>query len=345
MGTKTLVISAMLFSFYLNAQTKFESLADREEIMELLQKYKVPAMGLGIIENGKLIAVNAYGEIKKDVTAPYNTIFDVASLTKSVVTMTTLQLVENGDWNLDKPLYSYWVDPDIINDSLHKKLTTRHVLTHTSGFNNWRWMDATGKLQFHFEPGKKFKYSGEGFEYLRKALESKFKISLQRLSDSLLFRPLGMKDSRHAWDENVDESRFAIGHDTLKNSYELPKENKPNGADNVLTTIEDFGIFGINVFEKLNTTKGAHQEMVKPQVMVREKIAMGLGWFIFPDLPNDEYALYNAGGDPGVHTVIVLLPKSQKGLIIFTNGDNGYLLYKELLPKLVEVGAEIISRI
>lgn len=345
MSTRTLFLFGMLSSFCLNAQTKLESLADRNEIMELLQKYKVPAMGLGIIENGKLVEVSAYGEIKEGVSAPYNTVFDVASLTKSVVTMTTLQLVENGDWSLDKPLHPYWVDPDIVNDSLHKQITTRHVLTHTVGFSNWRWMNDSKKLEFLFKPGSKFKYSGEGFEYLRKALESKFKISLQRLSDSLLFRPLGMKDSKHAWDKNVDESRFAVGHDTLKNSYQLPKENTPNGADNVLTTIEDFGVFGIHVIEKLNRIKGVYKEMVQPQVMVREKIGMGLGWFLFPNLPNNEYALYNAGGDPGVHTVIVLLPKSRKGLIIFTNGDKGYLLYKELLPKLLDSGAEIINRI
>lgn len=345
MSTKVMVLLSILLSILLNAQHKSKTFKDRQEIKELLQAYRVPAMGLGIIERGKLVEVGVYGEIKTGVTAPYNTIFDVASLTKSIVTMTTLQLVENGDWNLDEPLQKYWVDPDIIDEPLHKNITTRHVLTHMTGFNNWRWMNDSNKLEFLFEPGTKFKYSGEGFEYLRKALESKFRISLQQLSDSLLFQPLGMEDTRHSWDEHMDEKRFAVGHDSLKNAYRIPKENLPNGADNVLTTIKDFGSFGVDLMAKLQSNAYCYQEMVKPQITVKENIAMGLGWFVFPNLHGNEYALYNAGGDAGVHTVIVLLPKSQRGIIIFTNGDKGYLLYKELLPKLLDVGIEIINRI
>jgi len=82
-------------------------------------------------------------------------------------------------------------------------------LSHQTGFPNWR----NGKLEFEFEPGIQWQYSGEGFEYLRKALENKFGESLVELSDSLLFGPLGMKDTRYFWDEDMDESRFACWHD------------------------------------------------------------------------------------------------------------------------------------
>lgn len=345
MSNKPLIVVGLLFSIQLGAQSFSEKLTDRKEIHELLKKYKVPAMGLGIIENTKLVQVSTYGKLKTKVLAPYNTIFDIASLTKSIVTMTTLQLVENGDWNLDEPLYNYWIDPDIEQDSLNKKITSRHVLTHTSGFNNWRWMNDTKRLEFLFEPGTKFKYSGEGFEYLRKALEGKFNISLQQLSDSLLFKPLGMMDTRHFWSDNIDEKRFAVGHDTLKKAYQIPKGKLANGADNALTTIEDFGVFGVNVINKIRGNFPIYQEMIRPQINIKEHIAMGLGWFVFPDLSGDEYALYNAGGDEGVHTVILLLPKTGRGIIILTNGDKGYLLYQELISKLLDVGTEIINKI
>ena len=345
MGTRALFVFAILFSIQLTAQFSTDRLIDRKEIMELLQKHKVPAMGLGIIENAELVQLSTYGELKKGVAAPYNTIFDVASLTKSIVTMTVLQLIENGDWKLNEPLYNYWIDPDIEQDPLHKKITTKHVLTHATGFNNWRWMNESKRLEFLFEPGTRFKYSGEGFEYLRKALELKFKVSLQRLSDSLLFQPLGMVDTKHSWSMDVDEKRFAVGHDSLKNKYQIPKGKLANGADNVLSTVKDLGIFGINVINKTKGNNDVYQKMVKPQINIKKNIAVGLGWFIFPNLSTNDYALYNAGGDQGVHTVIVLLPKSKKGVIILTNGDKGYLLYQELIPKLLDVGAEIITRI
>jgi CubicO group peptidase (beta-lactamase class C family) len=52
--------------------------------------------------------------------------------------MLTLQLVSIGQWQLDEPIYKYWTDPDVINDPRHLKLTTRHILTHQTGFDNWR---------------------------------------------------------------------------------------------------------------------------------------------------------------------------------------------------------------
>lgn len=335
----------ILFFLCINAQTQPKCLVGRQQIMELLQKYNVPALGIGVIEQGTLVEVNVYGETKEGNPAPYNTIFDIASLTKSIVAMTTLQLVENGDWNLDESLSNYWIDPDIKDIPLHKKITTRLALSHQCGFSNWRWMNDSKKLEFLSEPGTKFQYSGEGFEYLRKALENKFEMSLQQLSDSLLFAPLKMKDTRHSWGTNVDETRFAVGHDSLKKPYEIPRKNFPNGADNVLTTIEDFGIFGVDVLEKLSNKNSIYQEMILPQTKVRDNITVGLSWFLFKGLTNGEYALYNAGGDPGTHTVMILLPKSQRGIIIFTNGDKGYLLYKELIPKLLDAGLEITNRI
>jgi CubicO group peptidase (beta-lactamase class C family) len=57
-------------------------------------------------------------------------------------------------------------------------------LSHQSGFPNWR---ANNKLHFEFEPGTKFQYSGEGYEYLREALEHKFNKSLAELYNSVLF--------------------------------------------------------------------------------------------------------------------------------------------------------------
>ena len=345
MNSKILIGLSILFSLYLPAQTPLKRVTDREEIMLLMHKHNIPVVGIGIIEKGTLVAVNTYGDIRKGHPAPYNTIFDVASLTKSIVTMTTLQLVENGDWSLDEPLSNYWIDPDIKDNPLHKKITTRYALSHQTGFNNWRWMNDSKKLEFHYVPGTRFKYSGEGFEYLRKALENKFKKSLQQLSDSLVFKPLNMKDTRHSWDDKVDEMRFAIGYDSLKNAYKLPKENLPNGADNALTTIEDFGIFGVEILKKLRKGNTTYLEMVTPQNNVRNNIDVGFSWFLIQNLANNEYALFNAGGDAGTHTVMILLPNSNRGIIIFTNGDKGHLLYKELIPKLIDIGFEITKRI
>src|SRR3712207_6950778 len=58
-----------------------------------------------------------------------------------------------------------------------------------------------------FEPGSRYQYSGEGFEYLRRALEAKFKSPLEALADELLFDPLGMRDTRFVWDDDVEDRK------------------------------------------------------------------------------------------------------------------------------------------
>lgn len=93
---------------------------------------------------------------------PDNAIFNVASITKIVVTMLTLRLVETEQWDLDETLSDYWVDPGVASDSLHTRLTTRHVLIHQIGFANWRNNNPDKKLKFYFPPGTKYQYSGEG---------------------------------------------------------------------------------------------------------------------------------------------------------------------------------------
>jgi len=145
-----------------------------------LKKKSIPAVGIGYIEDGKIKQISVFGELEKGKKAPKNTIWNVASLTKPIVTLLTLKLVNNGDWSLDKPIYQYWIDSDVKNDKRHKKLTTRHIVSHQTGFLNWRWFDekVQKKLTFHFDPGTNYQYSGEGYEYLKKALENKFNTSL-----------------------------------------------------------------------------------------------------------------------------------------------------------------------
>lgn len=300
---------------------------------------KVPAVGIGIIRDGKLREVRVYGELQKGVPAPYDTIWNVASLTKPIVTMMTLRLVAEGKWQLDEPLAKYWIDPDLAADPRAKLLTTRHVLSHTTGFPNWRWNDASKKLSFHADPGTTYGYSGEGFEYLRHALEKKFGKPLAELSKAYISDPIGMRDTRHFWDARTDESRFARWHDAEgRNAYTDYKTTKTNAADNLLTTVEDYGRFGAWVVSGASLPPALFNDMVKPQP------TLGLGWEVHSGFPNGEYALIHSGSDEGVKTVIILLPKSKQGLIVFTNGDNGFDVIGQVVIESLELGKEIMSR-
>ena len=316
-----------------------------DSINQWLAANHVPAVGIGIIRDGKLRDVKVFGELQKGSPAPYNTLFSIASLTKPVTAMLTLKLVSLGKWSLDEPLDKYWIDPDIRNDPRHSKLTTRIILSHQTGFANWRRLEPSKKLLFEFDPGAHYQYSGEGFEYLRRAIEHKFHMTLDHLADSLLFRPLGMHDTRYVWDDKIDTSRLARGFSPQGIMYPLNRNKTANAADLIHTTVADYGQFLAAVMNGQIVSGNVYKEMVSHQV--REKTNgdkyFGLGWEVY-DMGNGEYALGHGGNEEGVHTQVFLLPQSGSGLVIFTNVDDGYKLYIQLIEAyLKEKGKKIID--
>ncbi|MEP6803929.1 MAG: serine hydrolase [Flavobacterium sp.] len=325
------------------AGTKSNIFDNDQEIEKWLKQNNVPTLGIGVINNGKLQEIKVFGELKKGVSAPYNTIWNVASLTKPVTAMVTLKLASEGKLNLDEPLYKYWTDPDIANDPNTKLLTTRIILSHQTGFPNWRFMNDSGKLDFKFKPGTKYQYSGEGFEYLRKALENKFHKTLDQLANELIFQPLKMSDSQLIWNDKLDLSRYAIGYDNKGNAYEPTKNKTANAADDLLTTIGDYGTFLCSIMNSEGLSKKIFDDMISHQVETKKNKYFGLGFEIY-DLGNNNYALSHGGADKGVQTIFLLLPKTKQGLIIFTNVDDGYKVYEKIVNHyLGENGKKIID--
>lgn len=336
----TLLCASVFLFFVVSADAQEEA----DEISKLLAESKISALGLGVIRDGRLAEIKVFGKLRAGAAAaPTDAIFNVASLTKPVVAMAALKLASAGKLNLDEPLDKYWIDPDIKDDSRHKKLTARLVLSHQTGFANWRWQNESKKLEFAFEPGTKYQYSGEGFEYLRKALEKKFNKPLEKLVDELVFNPLKMRDTRFFWDAKMNESRFAVGHDARGKTYKISKNTRANAADDLLTTVEDYGKFLVSVLNGGGLSKEIFAEMISHQVETKQNKYFGLGWEIY-DLGAGEYALSHGGGDEGVKTIVFLLPKSKQGLIIFANSDNGTSVYLKLINEyLKDYGKRIIE--
>jgi CubicO group peptidase (beta-lactamase class C family) len=317
---------------------------DKAVTEKWLAKNRIPTLGLGSIKDGKIEEVTVYGELAAGVPAPRNTIFNVASLTKPITALVALKLASEGKWNLNEPLYTYWLDPDIANDPRAKLLTTRHILSHQSGFPNWRGENHDRKLAFEFDPGTKYQYSGEGYEYLRMALEKKFHTTLDLLAGELIFRPLGMNDTRFFWDKTMDEKRFAPWHDGEGNLYKTYKNTEASAADDLLTTVEDYSKFMIHIMNGGGLSKELYAQMTANQVRIKNKKYFGLGWWVDEINENGENALVHGGDDKGVHTIAFILPKTKRGLVIFTNCDNGTDVYiPVILAYLGKTGQAIID--
>ena len=110
MNPKALALIILLFhSAIINAQQDKISHEERNEILDWLSEYNVPAVGIGLISNGKLVDSKVFGELRRGIPAEDNSVFTIASVTKAVTTIVVLKLVESGHWDLDEPLCNYWL--------------------------------------------------------------------------------------------------------------------------------------------------------------------------------------------------------------------------------------------
>ena len=316
------------------------------DIEELLIQHKIPSIGIGYINNGGLAQVRVFGEKTTGVPADFSTIYKVASLTKPITAIVTLKLVEKGLWNLDESIYKYHIDKDVKNSPELKKLTTRHILSHQSGFPNWRHLTESQNLLFEFEPGTQFQYSGEGFEYLRKSLEAKFDKGLEQLAEELLFEPLSMNNTHFYWSNNLNEKNYAVEHDEFGQPIPYEKYTATNAAANLLTTVEDYGIFMAHIINGAGLSDTLFQQFITPYSNKKAGIYWGLGCQLLLDLnDNGEFAVMHGGGDYGVKTIMLMFPKSKKGLLIFSNSENGMILWRKIIEEYFgAVGEEIVKR-
>ena len=316
------------------------------DIDALLKKHKVASVGVGYIKDGQVQQIRTFGERTTGQPIAQDSLYKVASLTKPVTALTVLKLVAQGKWDLDEPVAMYFVDPEIKDSPYLMKLTTRHILNHRSGFPNWRYLTKEKRLAFEFEPGTKWQYSGEGFEYLRKALEAKFKPStLDTLAADLLFSPLHMGDTHYRWDPGVQDGRYAPEHDEAGLALPIERYQTVNAAANLITTVGDFSRFLAHVLEGAGLSQPLYDDFVRPSSEQKAGIAWGLGMQVLPGVDGEEFALVHTGGDLGTKAIAILLPKSRRGLLILSNAENGMVLWRKIIEEyLGPAGAEIVRR-
>ncbi len=178
-------------------------------IPRLLELATVPGLGLGVVENGATW-VRGFGRASlPDRSVDKNTVFEAASLGKPLCAYAALRLVDAGVLELNRPLHEYLALPDGDNARM-RRVTLRHVLSHTTGLPNWR--RTYGALEPTADPGKTFSYSGEAFFYLQRVMEKVTDTPFPRFMRDQLLGPLGMDSSSFVWQSDF-EDRMATGYD------------------------------------------------------------------------------------------------------------------------------------
>ncbi|ADQ17808.1 serine hydrolase [Leadbetterella byssophila] len=282
-----------------------------EEHLKLL--ISAPVWAIGIMKDGEW-----KGKFYNNSNAESR--FNVASLTKPITALAVLKLVDKGEWDLDTPLYTYWTDPDLTQDPRSRILNTRHILSHQSGLPNWR----EENLAFQFDPGTQYQYSGEGFEYLRRAIEKKFQKKWEIIVEELLFAPLQM--TKTSWIASPAVAAYKANGE----SYLPIKKVSVNAADDLYTTLSDYGKFLKYIVEGAGLSTDLYQDFLKGYVQTKKGkyFALGLEQYLLSD---GEKIYAHGGSDEGSKCIFFLHPESNEGLLIFSSSDIGYELYEPIM--------------
>ncbi len=210
------------------------------------------------------------------------------------------------------------------------------VLSHTSGFPNWRNNDS---LRINFEPGQKFSYSGEGYVYLQKVVEKITGKPLNDLITERVFRPLGMPNSSYIWRNDFD-AKTAAPHDAFNNALDKNKPTTANAAASLHTTAPDYAAFVTALLNGTGLKKQTFTAMFSPQVPepTDKAIAAGsssksISWGLGVGLQQtpEGKAFWHWGDNDSFRCYLVAYPKEKMGVIYFTNSNNGLSIVSRLL--------------
>lgn len=294
----------------------------------LIEEANIPGLSIAVLDKGEIAYVGSFGFRSQDTQEPIEeeTVFDAASLSKPLFASAVMQLVEEGKFDLDRPLFEYLPYPDAAADDRYKSITGRMVLSHTTGFPNWR----RGELKILFDPGERYSYSGEGFVYLMKVIEKLTGASLDDWVTGLLFEPLGLERSSYVWQEKFNDN-YAFPHGNLKQTFKKRKPKEGNTAYSLQTTAKDYARFLQAVMNNERLKKATTKRMLTRQINVPEKnwsagpLSESIGWALGWGTEKTERSQYFwQWGDNGPFKGFVMFdPVAKKGVVYFANSSAG----------------------
>ena len=170
------------------------------DLPELLTLASVPGLSAALVRGRETVWAIGIGTsgVESPTEVTPETPFEAASLTKPVVAYLAMLLVQDGRLDLDRPLDAYLPSPYLSDDARAGSITVRRVLSHTTGYRNWRF-NRDQRLVTEFAPGERFQYSGEGFYQLQVVIETVVGRGLAALARERVLDRFGMNDSSLVW--------------------------------------------------------------------------------------------------------------------------------------------------
>jgi CubicO group peptidase (beta-lactamase class C family) len=342
------------------------SFADAKEFArKTLADAHVTGAQIVVMDRGQLVWSEAFGLRRREPELPMDreTTTWAASITKSVFAAYVMQLVERGEFQLDVPIvkqlpqsldqYEAYKETatELVRDPMWPTVTPRMLLSHSSGLQNFAFIEPDKKMHLHFRPGTQFLYSGEGINLVQFAIEQKMGRPLDQLMQDALFTPLKMTRTGLIYRTEF-AADVADRYDLNEKFRSQTKRFPARGAGSMTTSAEDLARFVTALFNGNILKPATRAEMLKPVLSIRSLhefpiaanegegkeavdvgLAYGVGWGLLTHTRFGQ-AFFKEGHGDGAQNYIICFEQRQACMILLTNSDNGELAFRPLLERI-----------
>lgn len=315
-----------------------------------LAETRANGLAIATIDDGRVTQVRAYGlrNARGEPLTP-DTVMYGASLTKAAFAYLVMQLIDEGRLTLDqsiaellpRPLPDY-ADADELyadyrplrSDDRWRKLTPRILLTHSSGFANFGFLEPDGKLKIHFDPGTRYAYSGDGLVLLQFVLERGLGLDLAAEMQKRIFAPLGMSRTAMKWRPDF-ASNLADGWKADGSVEPHDERGSARASGSMDTTIADFAAFASAYVRGVGLSRQGRSEITRGQLAITTRsqfptlqpevgekqrwpgLAAGLGVVTF-DGPQGR-GFFKGGHNDSTGNMWVCLERRMRCVVILSN--------------------------
>jgi CubicO group peptidase (beta-lactamase class C family) len=355
---KNLILSlvALISTTQLQAQIT-ESQLD-QVVEKALKTFNVPGIAVAIIKDGKIVISKGYGvsNIKTQQKVDGNTLFGIASNSKSFTAAALAMLVDEGKINWDDKVIQYLPEFKMYNSYVTQEFTIRDLLTHRSGLglgagdlmiwpdgHNFTSKDIVKNIQY-LKPVSAFrsKYDYDNLLYViaGEVIEKVSGLTWCQFIEQRIMKPIGMDHSAASWDRLKDTTNTIVPHVPTDGKLEIIPRYKNHifdAAAGIYTSTNDLskwlilqmnkGMYGAD--QHLFSTKQSREMWTSQTVMPNRDpypyktnfTTYGLGWRL-NDI-NGYLQVSHTGGLDGIVTQTIMIPELQLGIIVLTNQQSG----------------------
>ena len=330
---------------------------DAAEIDQLLKQFNVPGVSIAVIKDFKIDWARGYGLADADAKTPVtvDTLFQAASISKTVAAMTSMRAVQDGKFALDQDVNTILKTWKLPGDGFTKDrpVTPRGLMSHTSGTGDGfgfpgyapnaplptlpQILDGqppSNRPQVRLErpPFTGYKYSGGAVTMQELALTEAVGKPLVELARDWVLNPIGMTNS--TFEQPLPASRekqAARAHGRNGARMGDPWHVYPeHAAAGLWTTPTDLAKFLIEVQK---TLAGQSTKVLSRAMMLEMVTPVGVGPYAVGfavEKMGEGWYFAHGGSNWGFQCTMIAHRVKGYGVVVMTNGDNGPPLMQEI---------------